>query len=125
MKFLLDENLGKRVALFLTRLGYPTLRIKKISPGAEDWQVLELAAEKQAILVTLDKDYGELIFKESKFHAGVIFLRLDDQTTVNVQRVLKWFLLKYSESKILSNFVVVTEKEGKLKARFGHYQSMS
>lgn len=52
MKFLLDENIGKSVALFLTQLGHTPFRIKKIHPGAEDFQVLELSVEKGAILIT-------------------------------------------------------------------------
>lgn len=118
MKFLLDENISKSVALFLTQLGHTTFRIKKIYPGAEDFQVLELAIEKEAILITLDKDYGELVFKEGRLHTGIVFLRLDDQTISNVKRVIIWFLSKYPEDKIMNKFAVVIVKEGKLKVRF-------
>src|SRR3989337_1395834 len=85
MKFLLDENIGKSVAYLLTQLGYTAFRIKEIHSGLEDVKVLELAVDKEAILITLDKDYGELIFKEGKFHKGVIFLRPEDQTSSNIQ----------------------------------------
>lgn len=117
MKFLLDENLGKSLALFLTHLEHTVFRIKNIYPGAEDFEVLDLAVEKNAVLVTLDKDYGELIFKEGKSHTGVIFLRLEDQTLVNTQRVVKWLLSDY-EDKLENSFTTVTEKDGKLKVRF-------
>lgn len=117
-KFLLDENIGKSVALFLTQFGHTVYRIKKIHPGAEDFQVLDLAVEKYAILITLDRDFGELIFKERKPHTGVIFLRLDDQRLSNIKRALSWFLSIYPEHKIENSFTVIIEKMGKFKARF-------
>ena len=117
MKFLLDENTSKGTAFFLTRLGHTTFRIKQINPGMEDFEILKLAVEKEATLITLDKDYGELVFKESMSHQGVILLRLDDQTEENVTRALTWLLSCYSEEKF-KNFVTVTEKYGKFKARF-------
>lgn len=118
MKFILDENISKGVALFLNQLGHQTFRIKEINPGAEDFQVLELAVGNQAIIITLDKDFGELVFKEGKIHRGVIFLRLEDQTTGRVEKALFWFLSAYPEEKIIGKFVVVTEKDRIFKARF-------
>lgn len=117
MKFLLDENIGKNIASFLTQSGHKALRIKKIYPGAGDIQVLELAVEEEAFLITLDKDFGELIFKRGKSHTGVIFLRLEDQTVENTKRVIKWLLSHYHH-RIENSFTTVTEKEGKLKVRF-------
>lgn len=117
MKFLLDENTSKATAQFLIQLGHTTFRIKEIHPGLEDFLVLELAVEKEAIIVTLDKDYGELIFKEGRLHTGVFFLRLEDQTEENVIKVLNWLLSRYSEAKLRRNFVTVTERDGKFKVR--------
>lgn len=118
MKFLIDENVGKSVAYFLNQFGHTSFRVKKISPGAEDVDVLELALKKEAILITLDKDFGELIFRQGKVHGGVIFLRVEDQASSGIQKALSWFLAIYSQDQIIKSFVVVTEKAGKFKARF-------
>ncbi len=117
MKFLLDENLGKHTASFLAQLGYSAFRIKKIYPGAEDIEVLDLSIKREAVLITLDKDFGELIFKEKRVHTGVIFLRLDNQGVYDTNRALAWFLGKYPESKILNSFTVITIKKNKFHAR--------
>lgn len=116
MKFIVDENLSKKLARFLNQLGHPTLRVRIINPGVEDYQVLELALSKDSILVTSDKDFGELIFKENLAHCGIIFLRLQDETPDNTIRVIQKLIPKFDEVK--NNFVVVTEKEGKLRIRF-------
>ena len=118
MKFLLDENISKLTAKFLTQLGHIILRVKEINPGMEDYQVLELALKEQAIIITLDKDYGELVFKEGKAYSGVLFLRLENQTQDNIINTLRWLLSIYSDRKLTNKFVTVTEKDGRLKVRF-------
>lgn len=117
MKFLLDENIGKSIAQFLTQFDYTIFRVRTLYPGLADLKVLELAVEKDAVLITLDKDYGELVFRESKTHTGVIFLRLENQTSSNIKKVISWFLSIYPQDKIKNSFTVITERAGKFKAR--------
>lgn len=119
MKFLLDENIGKKIATFLNQQKYSTQRIRDIKPGIEDFEVLNLAVSQKAILITSDKDFGELIFKEKQPHSGVIFLRLTDQTSENKIQAIKFVLSKYK--KINDKFIVVTKKENgfNLRIRYG------
>lgn len=117
MKFLLDENIGKSLARFLTQLGHTTLRVKVIKPGINDFQVLSLSVERNAILITEDKDFGELVFKNKQTHCGVILLRLIDQTSENTKQALIFLLSKYPRD-LESKFVVVTEKTGIFDIRF-------
>lgn len=115
MKFLLDENIGKQVAKFLKHLGHSTLRIREINPGIPDYEVLILATSKQSIIITSDKDYGELIFKEMQPHTGVIFLRLQDQSSENKIRALKVVFSKYKD--IENKFIRVKETDGKFRIK--------
>lgn len=92
MKFLLDENIGK----------------------IEDFEVLEFAVSLNAIIVTSDRDFGELVFKWGYPHKGIIFLRLKDQTSENKIKALKKVV---STNKDLSNFLVVTEQDEGFKIR--------
>lgn len=115
MKFLLDENIGKIVAQTLHQLGHETFRVRKISPGITDPQVLDLAIDKDAILVTSDKDFGELIFKEGQYHCGIILLRLQTDTSTNKAAAIKWFLSKYQIIK--RSFIVVNEKDNLFRVR--------
>lgn len=91
MKFLLDENLSKKLALFLQQIGHSVLRVRKINPG------------------------GELVFKEKLAHCGVILLRLQDETPDNTIKAIQKLISQLD--KIKNHFVVVTEKEGKFKIR--------
>ncbi len=117
MRFLLDENIGKRVGLFLQGLDHAAFRVKEINPGVDDYEVLHLAISNDAILVTADKDFGELIFKEHQRHVGVILLRLNNQTSTNKIKALVATLTKYP--KLGNKFFVVSEKEHKFMIRTG------
>lgn len=115
MRFLLDENISKVVARFLHQLGHTALRIKEIDPGIEDVKVLDLAVSLKATLITLDGDFGELIFKEKQPHLGVIFLRLKNQTSNNIIKALKKALRQ--KVNLEDHFIVVTEQDNKFKIR--------
>ena len=114
MKFLLDENIGNKIATFLRSLGYITYRLREINPGIEDYEVLNFAVSQDAILITSDKDFGELVFKEGFPHRGIIFLRLNDQSSENKIRALKVIL---SRKRNLRDFLVITEQEKTYKVR--------
>lgn len=115
MKFLLDENLSKKLALFLSQMGHAVLRIRKINPGINDYLVLELALTKDSILITADKDFGELVFKEKLAHYGVILLRLQDESPNNTIKAIQKLMPQFDEIK--NHFVVISEKEGQFQIR--------
>ncbi len=63
MRFLLDESVEFRIATYLTQLGHDVRSIAcDYSPGIKDHKVLALAQSEQRILITSDRDFGELIF---------------------------------------------------------------
>src|SRR5690242_15775539 len=77
MKFLLDENVEARIAGFLTTAGHDVTTIGQDYPHAlTDHAVLALAHAEQRILITNDRDFGELIFHQHLPHNGVIYFRL-------------------------------------------------
>jgi predicted nuclease of predicted toxin-antitoxin system len=77
MKFLLDQSTDARLSTYLRGLGHDVTRIaKEYPPGLLDPNILSLAKAEGRILITDDRDFGELIFRLQLPHAGVIFLRL-------------------------------------------------
>jgi predicted nuclease of predicted toxin-antitoxin system len=73
---LADENLDRSVIARLRQAGHDVLAVAEMEPGIEDTAVLSLANEGNALLVTEDKDFGELVFRQRLIHAGVILIRL-------------------------------------------------
>jgi predicted nuclease of predicted toxin-antitoxin system len=81
MKFLLDESAEFRIAAFLRALGHDVTAIAHDYPHAlTDREVLAIARREERILITNDRDFGELIVKEQLPHTGVIYLRLPAAT---------------------------------------------
>ena len=76
MILLADENLDRSVIARLRQHGHEVLAVAEMEPGIEDRVVLSRANERNALLVTEDKDFGELVFRQRLVHAGVILMRL-------------------------------------------------
>jgi predicted nuclease of predicted toxin-antitoxin system len=110
MKFLLDQSTDARLLPFLKHLGHDVKRIGSHYPaGLSDQAVLSLATQKQRILITDDRDFGELVFRRKLPHAGVIFLRLGTYAPLQLKTDrLAFVLTKYSDQ--LAQFLVVTKE---------------
>ena len=86
MKFILDQNVERRLASFLKNLGHDVKVVSIDYPaGILDQEVLSSAYKESRILLTNDKgDFGELIFRHHHPHSGVILfrrMRLGDMLT--------------------------------------------
>jgi predicted nuclease of predicted toxin-antitoxin system len=77
MRFLANENIPGAAIEALRAVGNDVVWIRVDAPGSSDPQVLARAAREQRILLTFDKDFGELA-KASPLAArcGVILLRI-------------------------------------------------
>ena len=62
MKILANENIPLDSILLLKERGYDIKSVAIESFGITDKEVLNLSIEEERIIVTFDRDYGELIF---------------------------------------------------------------
>ncbi|CAN5796433.1 hypothetical protein BH23GEM9_BH23GEM9_16000 [soil metagenome] len=62
--------------MHLRERGHLVVYVAELEPGIPDEAVLAMAAELSAPLITNDKDFGELVFRQRLTSAGVILLRL-------------------------------------------------
>jgi predicted nuclease of predicted toxin-antitoxin system len=109
VRFLLDENAEFRLAFFLQERGHDVKAIAHDYPGGlSDDQVLSLAYEEQRVLITNDRDFGELIFRQRMSHCGVIYFRLSDQAIAAKMARLDHLLRTHLDQ--LDQYVVVTER---------------
>lgn len=108
MRFLVDECAGSKVAEWLRGESHEVFSVFDEARGMTDEDVLAKAFSEGWILITNDKDFGEMVFRERREHRGVIFMRLDDERAANKIEVLRKLLEGYAE-KLPEEFVVVTE----------------
>jgi predicted nuclease of predicted toxin-antitoxin system len=76
MKFLVDESVDRQIVDRLRMDGHDVWYITEMDPGIADELVLSQANQEMAILVTADKDFGELVFRQKRISMGVILTRL-------------------------------------------------
>lgn len=75
-KFLGNENVPGEAVLAARQAGHDLTWICELSPGADDDAVLALSLAESRVLVTFDKDFGEMAFRQGKSAScGVILLR--------------------------------------------------
>ena len=76
MKFLAKENFTQSSVKILKDAGYDIVSVGDEFPGILDSEVIDFATKEHRIILTFDRDYGELIFKRGyRPSAGVIYLR--------------------------------------------------
>lgn len=76
LRLLADENLPRTVIAALASAGHDTLSLASVDRGAADEAVLELAVNEQRIILTMDKDFGELVYhRKHPAPPGVILIR--------------------------------------------------
>jgi predicted nuclease of predicted toxin-antitoxin system len=109
MKFLVDECTGPGVARWLQAQGHEVLSVYDQMRGASDDDVLDTCLAGAWVLVTNDKDFGGKVLRDSRAHKGVVFLRLDDESTSNKIVVLSGVLLQYGDA-VSGLFITVNEK---------------
>ena len=81
MRFLADENFPRPALEALRKAGWEIFSIAEDCPGISDEEVAALCVSQQSILLTFDKDFGELIFRRGlPAGSGVVLFRLTPES---------------------------------------------
>ncbi|MCP4702324.1 MAG: hypothetical protein GY862_36510 [Gammaproteobacteria bacterium] len=97
MKFLTDVGVGRQVETWLQQQGYDCKAVRDLNSSMADRDIIRLAFEEQRIVVTMDKDFGELVYHSGMEHRGVLLLRLDDATGPEKVQVMTQIIEHYGD----------------------------
>jgi len=75
MRFLVDENFPYPAVDQLRHRGHDAVAVRDLMRGATDEEVLARARLENRVLVTADKDFGDLIFARRDSAPGVLLVR--------------------------------------------------
>lgn len=117
MNLLADESVDQQVVERLRLEGHDVLYIAEMEPGITDDAVLGKAKEKDALLVTADKDFGELVFRQRLVNSGVVLLRLAGLSP-ETRAALLAEVLRDREAELLRAFSVISP--GMVRIRRGN-----
>ncbi|MBN1286292.1 MAG: DUF5615 family PIN-like protein [Anaerolineae bacterium] len=79
MQFLFDESCDAIMVRALRASGYDAKFVAEYMAGASDERVLQAAFDENRILVTQDRDFCALVFRDGKPSAGVVLVRISDE----------------------------------------------
>ncbi len=107
--FLADENIPLYVVKQLRKEGYNVISVTEEFAGSSDEKILELSSRNKWVIITFDKDFGELIYKQkSNKPYGIILMRVTPKSPEYILQLLKWLLLQTNISFEV-NFVVLNK----------------
>ena len=108
MRFMVDESTGQAVAEFLRGEGHDVLVVVESLPQANDDDILQRAVTEGRIVVTNDKDFGDLVFRSGLSHTGVVLLRLKNDGAANRVAAVRAVLERHADA-LSNHFIVATE----------------
>ncbi len=110
IKFLADANVEKRIVDSLLRFGFDVKWIPDYNCEMDDEVLLTMANNEKRILITNDKDFGELVFLKKQISVGIILIRVKGQDTKEKVELVEKLILNYKE-KIPNHFLLITSKK--------------
>ena len=119
MRFLIDRCAGRLLADWLRKEGHDVVESRELGPDPGDRALLDWATKETRILVTIDTDFGELIYLENLSHAGLI--RLPDVTAHERQLIMQDLLTRYETE--LQDAAIITVRGGRIRISKGPKQN--
>jgi predicted nuclease of predicted toxin-antitoxin system len=107
MKNLADENIEKPVVVKLRAEGHQVLHVSEIAPSITDIAVLRLANQENAVVLTEDKDFGDLIFHHHYASPGVILVRLPESVSSVDKAGIIVQVINQHQSELFHAFTVI------------------
>ena len=116
MRLLLDENVADSTAELCRDLGYDVSEVKREGlEGEDDESLLGLAVSQQRVVLSFDKDFGNLIRFPLAAHLGVIVIDLRDQRPARVNERLREVLPDLANVDLSQKLIIV--RDGDIRVR--------
>ena len=107
MNFLADESVDFPVVLRLRNDGHEVHYVAEMDPGIPDDRVLDTANEANALLLTADSDFGELVYRLNRISGGVLLIRLAGLSAA-AKAALVSSVVRSQGERLIRAFTVVT-----------------
>ena len=102
----IDENVPQKIATRLKEEGY---RVEYVTRSVDDKDILEMAYQQKALLITSDKDFERLVLDERRETAGVILLRIPKRIPIEHRAQIVVNMLRKYRNKLQGTFATLTE----------------
>lgn len=97
MRFLADESSDAIIVHKLRELGYEVTYIAELAPGIEDDEILQKALKEERLLLTEDRDFCELVFRDEQPTYGIILVRIPAKHRLRKKDRIEALVSDYAE----------------------------
>lgn len=117
MHFLADENIHSEIVTWLRSRGHDVVYTAESLCGAHDEDLLALARNETRVLITDDKDFGELVFHRQLVTHGIVLIRL---TTPSVSQRIERLSQVWAdiERQAPQKFIVISDRKVRVRGVF-------
>ena len=112
--FVADESVDRQIVEAVRGLGYSVLSIAESAAGIADEDVLRCANDTRSVLLTADKDFAELVFRQHRLHAGVVLFRFAGLAPHVKAQIAVW-TIKVHGTELEAQFCVVTDSAVRIR----------
>jgi predicted nuclease of predicted toxin-antitoxin system len=117
MKLFADESVDRLIVERLRADGHNVTYVAEVEPSISDVEVLQRANELSALLLTLDKDFGELIFQQRlDTSLGVVLIRLTGVSAERKAEIVSQAFQKH-ENDFPRSFSVISAGRVRIQAK--------
>lgn len=114
MRWLADECVGAPLVATLRLLDHDVLYVAEAAAGLSDAEVIALALQENRLLLTEDKDFGELVFRREHAVPGVVLMRIASENALLKGTRLTLAVERYGEG-LFGRYLVI--EEGRFRSR--------
>ncbi len=100
----------------LREAGHTVLAIVEMEPSISDEAVLEIANQQGMVLLTGDKDFGELVFRDRQHAFGIVLIRLSGLTAIAKAEVVVSAVKEHGD-KLAHAFAVISSNNVRIRSR--------
>lgn len=112
LKLVADESVDFRIVQALREAGFEVIAICELSPSITDTEVLQIAYTHKVLLITEDKDFGELVFRLQLPHHGILLIRIDDNS-FKIKSAVQ--IIQSHLAELMERFSVLTKERLRTK----------
>ncbi|MCK9914492.1 DUF5615 family PIN-like protein [Microbacteriaceae bacterium K1510] len=115
MRWLADECIDAGLVAYLRHSDHDVLYMAEAAPASNDTDVMARALREERLLLTEDKDFGDLVFRHGVAVPGIVLLRIDPaQHSLKRQR-LDAAIARFGEAGLFGRYTIV--EEGRFRLR--------
>jgi len=115
VRWLADECIDAGLVAYLRRSGHDVLYMAETAPASNDADVMANALREQRLLVTEDKDFGDLVFRHGAAVPGIVLLRIDPAQHALKRQRLDAAIRRFGEAGLFGRYTIV--EEGRFRLR--------